>query len=166
MSVLLMSFYLLLIGVENMIQNAMNPLSFSGQVACSLGELVKETLLQLGVNEKLLIEFDHDLSVALSFEGVPDVLISVSDDRLWVWSNFSGVSENIILSNAYGILMVLMEPLDNVECGQLTFGRGNNGYELKALVNLRCLSCGDGGGLGVLLESFYERLRGLCGVIC
>ncbi|MCD4501693.1 hypothetical protein [Chromobacterium vaccinii] len=149
-----------------MIQNSMNPLSFSGQVSCSLGELAKKTLLQLGIDQRLLRDFDNNLSVSLSFDQAPDVLISVSDDRLWIWSNFTEVRDSLISANANQILTILMEPLENVESGQLAFCKGRDGYELKALVNLECLKLGDEAALGVLLEEFYKRMESLYQVIC
>lgn len=148
-----------------MVKSLMNPLSFASCTVSSLGELVRDALSQLGMSEEMLMEFDHHSTVVLGFEHISDIMISVLNDRLWVWSVLNGVGDGIVLQNAVGVLPVLMEPMDNIETSQLTLGKSEEGYELKALVSLQCLSSSDGMALGRIVEDFYKRLEYLHKII-
>ena len=142
-----------------MIGNFINPLSFSNHTVFSLGDLVYQVLSQMGMGERLLKEFNQHSTIVLKFNEALDISISVSDDRLWVWSILQEVDRSTIYKNAIGILSVISEPMENVETGQLALGEIDQGYEVKALVNLKCLS--QEGEFKKLIEDFYNKINDL-----
>lgn len=114
----------------------MNPLSFSSQISPRLDQIVVEMAAQLGLPVDRIRSIEQESSIALQVQDLPDVLLSVADDRLWIWSLLPVRDENQLFSHAAEILEILIEPVDGVETGQLTLGNGENGYELKALIKL------------------------------
>ncbi|MEN2428848.1 hypothetical protein [Chromobacterium vaccinii] len=142
-----------------MIGNFINPLSFSSHAVVSLGDLVYQVLSQMGMGERLLKEFNQHSTIVLKFNEALDISISVSDDRLWVWSVLQEVDRSTIYKKAIEILSVISESVENVETGQLTWGESDQGYEIKALVNLKCLS--QEGGFKKLIEDFYNKIHDL-----
>ncbi|WP_047258081.1 hypothetical protein [Chromobacterium subtsugae] len=138
----------------------MNPLSLAAHSGASLDALLRQAVIQLGCPEERLAELDQHATLAIQLQALPDVMVSALDDRLWVWSILPGLSEARLHAMAAETLAILLEPVEDVESGQLALGRGEHGYELKALVRLDCLS--RDGGLQPVLAAFIERLRALC----
>ncbi|NHR04342.1 hypothetical protein HA052_03945 [Chromobacterium haemolyticum] len=117
----------------------MNPLSFSHQISLRLDQVIVEVAAQFGLPANQIQSIEQENSIALQVHNLPDVLLSVSDDRLWIWSLLPIHDENQLLSHAAEVLAILIDPVEGVETGQLTLGNGENGYELKALINLEQL---------------------------
>ena len=137
-----------------------NPIAFLTQSNKSLMEAVREALINLNCPESKLNNFDQFSTISIKLDGVPDIHISVCNDRLWVWSELGELSEHQFLSHAGDVLSVLTSSFDNVETGQLILGSAEGKYELKALVNPACL--GLKSGLSSVVESFHIRLNILC----
>ncbi|UTH74690.1 hypothetical protein [Chromobacterium sp. IIBBL 290-4] len=138
----------------------MNPLSFSAYSGSDLPDLLCEAVVRMGFSREDLGRLESQTTLAVELQGAPDVMLSQQHDRLWIWSALPDVSEAGLFKMASQALSVLLEPVADVEGGLLTLGRGDEGFELKGLVNLACLSRAS--GLSDLLSDFRERLLAMC----
>ncbi|SUX30703.1 InvB/SpaK family type III secretion system chaperone [Chromobacterium vaccinii] len=134
-----------------------NTLSFSANVTVNMAETVRSALSMLDVPEEKLNDFDHHSTIAIKIMDTQDVMITVANDRLWLWSNLENTDENWLMQNAQSVLRVLLNPMPFVETNQLTIGPGENGYQLKALIDTSCLD--NPSNLAEIIRFFWLRLK-------
>lgn len=138
----------------------MNHLSFSAQQNLALPELVQEAVIRLGFPKDRFNSLSPHDTIVIRLHELPDMMLSVQEDRLWIWSLLPVVSENRLTDMAAELLSILLIPVVGVETGQLVMGMSENGCELKALVNLDYLKWEE--GLLPVFESYIERLTSIC----
>lgn len=136
-----------------------DPLSFTQTANTSLADLLREALLRLKCPAEKLYGFDQFPTITITLENLPAINISVLDERLWVWSALTGMSQNQIIMRGGEVLLLLSDAMDGVETGQLILGLSEQGAELKALVNPSCLGVAE--GFAAVLDGFYGRLGAL-----
>ncbi|PHV12280.1 hypothetical protein [Chitinimonas sp. BJB300] len=140
-----------------------DPLSFSQTSAKGLADVVREALVSLGCPASKLNDFEQHASVTIEVDGLPNIQISIENDRLWIWSALTDLSEERVMQRAATVLSLLVVAMESVETGQLVLGKGQEGYELKALVCPSCLKQED--GLADVIEQFQSRLEAFCQVL-
>jgi hypothetical protein len=140
----------------------MNVFSFSENIAISLEDLVKQGLISIGCSQDKLHGLDSHSTIAIEIKNIPDLMISIVNDRLWIWSALSSICEENMEDAASKVLVLLTEGMDGVETGQLILAKTDQGYELKGLVDVEWARQE---GLETVIESFYERLTLLCNLL-
>lgn len=135
------------------------PLSFSNHYHQSLESLVEQALISLECPPEQLAGFRSHSSIHLEFEDLPDITISIENDRLWLWSAFSELTPELITQQAAELLSLLQQPIPNIELDQAVLVHASKGYELKALVDPSCLHLAS--NLGMILEYFYQKVAGI-----
>ncbi|AVG16928.1 hypothetical protein CFN79_14305 [Chromobacterium vaccinii] len=138
----------------------MNPLSLSNHVGNRLSDLLCNAVVQLGLPREQLSPLDQQATLVVEFQDLPDVMLSQLNDRLWIWSTLPNLTESKLSAMASQALAVLCEPVEDIESGQLTLGRGENGFELKGLINIECLA--QERGLLPALTGFRAQLDSIC----
>lgn len=114
------------------------PLSYSQNVYQDLSYFVRDALTKLGTPSDKIEDFNAFSTIQIDLEDNSSINISLQDDRLWLWSLIP-MSEEQVVSEARSILPAITEQVEHIETGQLVFGKCDNGYELKALINLESL---------------------------
>ncbi|GLT19803.1 hypothetical protein GCM10007938_35860 [Vibrio zhanjiangensis] len=133
-----------------------DPLSFSQNTTQDLAESVRYALKQLGCSEELLSGFDSYSTIKMEFDDCKDVHISLENDRLWLWSRFNTkVSDLTHFSQS--ILELLSRPMLNVETSQPVIGECEDGFEIKALINPRCID--DVNEFSSVIEDFHSVIK-------
>lgn len=140
----------------------MNALSLSENIAISLEDLVRQALISIGCSQNKLRGLDSYSTIVVEMKDTPDLMISVVNDRLWIWSALSSICEECMEDAASKVLVLLTEGMDGVETGQLILAKADQGYELKGLVDVEWARQE---GLETVIESFYERLTLLCNLL-
>ncbi|MEJ2795835.1 hypothetical protein WAE56_20730 [Iodobacter sp. LRB] len=140
----------------------MNVLSFSENIAISLEDLVRQALTSIGCSQDKLHGLDSHSTIIVEMKDTPDLMISIVNDRLWIWSALSSVCEENMEDAASKVLKLLTEGMDGVETGQLILAKTDQGYELKGLVDVEWTRQE---GLETVIESFHERLTLLCNLL-
>ncbi|WP_299490088.1 hypothetical protein [uncultured Shewanella sp.] len=135
------------------------PLSYSNHYHQSLESLVEQALISLECPAEQLTGFRDHSSIHLEFENLPDITISIENDRLWLWSAFSELTSTLITQQAAELLSLLQQPIPNIELDQAVLVQANQGYELKALVDPSCLHIAS--NLGMIIEYFYQKVDGI-----
>ncbi|WP_163835617.1 InvB/SpaK family type III secretion system chaperone [Spartinivicinus ruber] len=130
------------------------PLSYSQNVYQDLSIFVREALAKLGTPSEKLEDFNAFSTIQIDLEDNLSINISLQDDRLWLWALLP-MSEEQLVSEARTIFPVITEPVEYIETGQLVFGKCENGYELKALINLESLN---NNKLKEIIASFHSLL--------
>ncbi|MCL9783999.1 hypothetical protein M9194_21505 [Vibrio sp. S4M6] len=125
-----------------------------------LNEMVNSMLTNAGLPSGQLENLDSHSTIAIEVKGLPEVMLSALDERLWLWCLLPHVTEHQLINYAQTVLPIMTKPISGVEGGQLTLGMGENGYELKALINLDILQHKD--SLSPIFQSFVTQLRLLC----
>ena len=97
----------------------MNPLSFSSQISPRLDQVIVELAMLLDLPADQIRSIGQESSIALQVQNLPDILLSVADDRLWIWSLLPIRDENQLFFHAAKILQMLIEPVEDVETDQL-----------------------------------------------
>ncbi|GLU35623.1 hypothetical protein Busp01_54650 [Trinickia caryophylli] len=120
---------------------------------------VRGALMQLGVPDRILDDFDSHSTISIETEGGAVINISVSDDRLFIWSPIK-ISEERLIDGSAVVLPIITTPMRDIETGHLTLGRCNDGFELKGLVNVEALA---GDRLHEVINDFYGALRVIAG---
>ncbi|WP_108651889.1 InvB/SpaK family type III secretion system chaperone [Dongshaea marina] len=136
-----------------------NPIVIKEHSVRNIKEMVHASLKELGCSEDKLSYFDGFSTISINIENLPAINISISNERLWIWSLLSDLDSECVMNNCAKIVFLLQEKIPYVETGQLVLGYGENGFELKALVDPSCLEnkC----NLISVLESFFYCLDGL-----
>jgi hypothetical protein len=134
----------------------MNTASFANRSHKNLANLVQEMAGPLGLPPAQTAALDGHSTIAIQVHALPDVMLSVMEERLWIWSQLPELSETRLLHSAAAILTTL----EGVEGGQPSMGRGAQGYEFKVQVNLDQLQQAE--GLLTVFRNFVEQLDLLC----
>ncbi|MCL1125653.1 InvB/SpaK family type III secretion system chaperone [Shewanella surugensis] len=132
------------------------PVSFSNNYHQSLESLVEQALISLECPPEQLTGFRSHSSIHLEFDALPDISISIENDRLWLWSAFSELTPTLITQQAAELFTLLQQSIPNIELDQAVLVQANQGYELKALVDPSCLHLAS--NLGMVLEYFYQKV--------
>lgn len=140
-----------------------NPLMFSSQVNQSLTQLLQEALVKLSCPSDKLNDFDHFSTILIELDGLPDVRVSLNNDRLWIWSLFEQLDEKALLLQASSVFRLLQEPVEFIELNQLMLGKVDKDYVLKALVTPASLNTEN--ALSVVIQKFYEILKSFCSLL-
>ncbi|WP_299007477.1 hypothetical protein [uncultured Shewanella sp.] len=136
------------------------PLSFSQHNQQSLKTLVEQALISLDCPQDKLTSFGEHASIHLEFDNLPNISISIENDRLWLWSAFTDLTSTLCLNHAGELFTLLQFPIPNVELEQAILVEAKQGYELKALVDPACLHAPQ--NLGSIIEYFYQKVDGIC----
>lgn len=139
---------------------AATPLSFSQHCHQSLAMLVEQALISLDCPQDKLTGFQEHASIHLEFDGLPNITISIENDRLWLWSAFIDLSPTLCLNHASELFTLLQAPIPNIELEQAILIEAKQGYELKALVDPTCLHAPQ--NLGSIIEYFHQKIDALC----
>lgn len=132
-----------------------SPLSFSQNIHDELSSLVRDALIEQGVSDQLLHDFDSHSTIAIDIGEGKSINISLIDDRLFIWS-FISTSEDLLIDNARHIMPVITTAIEYIEAGHLTLGKRSDGFELKALINLNALV---ENRFGKLIHDFHDALK-------
>ena len=143
-----------------MYMQAATPLSFSQHCHHGLAILVEQALINLGCPQDKLSVFQEHATIHLEFDGVPNISISIEDDRLWLWSAFIDLSTTLCHKHASELFTLLQAPIPNIELEQAILIEAKQGYELKALIDPACLHAPQ--NLGSIIEYFHQKVDGLC----
>jgi hypothetical protein len=122
----------------------MNPLAFSQRARHGINEIATRLLLSLGLPQESVRDLNAHSTIAVKIHGLPDVMLSLLDDRLWMWSELPAVSQAHLMHHAAAVLTILTTLIDGVEGGQPTLAAAEHGYEWRALVNLDHLQRDEG----------------------
>ncbi|MCL1123164.1 InvB/SpaK family type III secretion system chaperone [Shewanella surugensis] len=136
------------------------PLSFSQHYHQSLEYLVEQALLSLACPPEKLTGFRSHSSIHLEFDSLPNITLSIENDRLWLWSAFNDLTAALITQQAAEIFTLLQEPIPFLELEQAMLVKTPTGYELKALVDIACLHSPQ--NLGTIIEYFYQKIDAIC----
>lgn len=138
-----------------------DPLSFSQNIYQDLRVIIRDALLKLGVSENSLIGFDSHSTISILFTDDQELNISLSNDRLFIWSPIR-LTEDQLLVHSRDILPILTETIEYVETGNLTLSRIEEGYELKALVELIALTENN---FSQVINDFYRKFNSFQNII-
>ena len=122
----------------------------------NISKVLHSTLIGLGISPKRIDVFDQHSTIELSFKGISPIYIAAENDRVWVWAKLSELNAHDIDFYSRALIGFLQYPLPGVLTGQAVFGKGQEGYELKALLDNDCASSIE--EMGQMLESFYDLL--------
>ncbi|MDR9865960.1 invasion protein B family protein [Pseudomonas baetica] len=133
---------------------------FTKDLPHGLDELVIEMLTKMGLPSETVRNLDAHSTIAIQIHDMPDVMLSLINNRLWLWSLLPGLTESRLLDEAAAVLSFITTPVEGVEGGQLTLGMGEQGYELKAMVDLDQLQKED--WLQIVFVGFANQLAAIC----
>lgn len=125
-----------------------------------LQEQIGNMLTGLGLPLDTLHTLEAERTLALQLEGLPDLMLSLVDGDLWFWSLLQNLSTNKLMDYAPAALTQLIIPVDGIQGGQLTLGEGEEGYELKGMINPRWLETEY--GLLITAQGFIRLLAAFC----
>lgn len=97
--------------------------------------LIRGALLESGVEESMLSEFDGYSTIALDFDNYPSLLISVIDERVWIWSNLCENTPGVLQQRLPIVMEKIMEGCNFSMTGQLQLAVNNGLIELKGMVH-------------------------------
>jgi|GEM_PF-3091440 len=132
-----------------------SPLSFTDNIHNDLSSLVRDALVELNVPAGILNNFDSHSTITIDIVDKPSINISLVDDRVFIWT-FISISEELLIHNARRIIPVITTAMEHVETGSLVLGKGNDGFELKALINPIALAESK---LSQIINHFYNALK-------
>lgn len=124
-----------------------------------ISEQLKNSLSNMGFPPDKC-QFDAHSTIEISLENMPSLYLSVISDRIWLWTALTWMDSSTLSVWGCELWEELQQALDWIITGQPVLGLGDNGYELKALVDESCFEVD--GGFDELLESFFllcERLN-------
>lgn len=97
--------------------------------------LIRGALLESGVEESMLGEFDGYSTIALDFDNYPSLLISVVDDQVWIWSNLCENTPGVLQQRLGSVMEKIMEGCSFSITGQLQLATNDGQIELKGMVH-------------------------------
>jgi hypothetical protein len=124
-----------------------------------VAEVLRHSLDKMGYTGSKF-EFDAHSTIEIELENIPSLFISVINERVWLWSRLTWMGSNTLTTWGGELLLELQEALPSVVTGQPILGHGEDGYELKALIDEYCFQ--QETGLEALLEAFFllcQRLQ-------
>ena len=121
-----------------------------------LDTLISHFLVNIGLSPETLRDLHAENTLAIQIQGLPDVMLSRINSGLWFWSQLPDLTDSKLMDYAASVLSLIIPPLEGIEGGQVTLGLGDNGYELKALVNSQMLA--EENGLETVFRGFANKL--------
>lgn len=125
--------------------------------------LVRKALLESGVDESMLGDFDGHSTISLDFENYPSLLISMIDDNIWIWSKLCEASDSILQHKASLLLEKVMGGCLFSMTGQLQLSVNDGFIELKGMVHPGYLD--DSSKLAEAMDEFFVQQEEYLGVI-
>jgi len=99
-------------------------------------------------------EFDAHSTIEIALKDIPSLFVSIIDERIWLWSRLTWMSNDTLMIRGGELWSLLQDALPGVVTGQPVLGRGDEGYELKVLVEEQCFQ--NIPELELLIESFFS----------
>lgn len=121
-----------------------------------LSELVRDSLLSQGCDSGMLGDFDGHSTIAMEFDGIPDIMISEANEQVVIWCRLAEYNKHIIDSCADRLLSMVMEPIFYSITGQLQLGEDEGYTVLKSIVVPSALNSDD---FSRVLEEFYVAIE-------
>lgn len=119
-----------------------------------ISEILRATLISLGIPQERVGAFDHHSSIELNFKTISPITITTKNNRVWMWSKLEDLNSFNINSHAEQLLESLQHALPGVLTGQAVLGKANDCYEIKALLAEECIESPD--TLRLALDEFYR----------
>ncbi|GLT16427.1 hypothetical protein GCM10007938_02030 [Vibrio zhanjiangensis] len=135
---------------------AIHALSSPPVLQQELERLISNFLVSIGLSPSTLRDLHAENTLAIQIQGLPDVMLSRMNSGLWFWSQLPGLTDHKLMDHAASVLALMISPIEGIEGGQVTLGLGENGYELKALVNSQLLV--EENGLEIVFRGFANKL--------
>lgn len=124
-----------------------------------VSEVLRATLINFGVSEQRLGEFDRHSSLELNFKNISPIFIVVKSNMIWMWSELRVLNGSNIKFHAGTLIDLLQHALPGVVTGQVVLGKGAEFYEVKALLEEECVRSLD--KLSLALDEFYSLLTSI-----
>lgn len=124
-----------------------------------ISETLRATLVDFGVSEQRLGEFDQHSSLELNFKNIGPIFIAVKSNMIWMWSELRVLNGSNIKFHAGTLIDLLQHALPGVVTGQVVLGKGDESYEVKALLEEECARSPD--KLSLALDEFYGLLTSI-----
>ena len=121
-----------------------------------ISELVHDTLLAQGCAPGMLEDFDGHSTIALEFNGIPDILVSMVDEQVVIWCRLLEHNAGLLEQCADRLLPMLMEPVFYSVTGQLQLAEDSDYTVLKSVLHASCLNPDD---FSRVLEEFYQSVE-------
>ena len=121
-----------------------------------ISELVRDTLLSQGCAPGMLESFDGHSTIALEFNGIPDILVSLVDEQVVIWCRLLEHNPGLLEQCADRLLPMLMTPVFYSITGQLQLAEDSDYTVLKSVLHPSCLNPDD---FGRTLEEFYQSIE-------
>src|SRR5476651_758771 len=99
-----------------------------------IAALVREALLESGCNPNLLDNFDSHSTIALDFNDLPSIYISLQDEDVWLWSRLTEHNDSLLEQKAAALLEELMLGAEFIRGEQFLLSKNEGYLELKALL--------------------------------
>lgn len=125
----------------------------------TLCDTLQAALIEAGVPGERLGDFDQHGTIALDLGEAGTILLSHENDRLWAWSPIEWLDASNIERHAAAILAYLQDPMPGCVTGQAVFGKQNDVYEIKLLLEGECERSPE--KLYEALDGFYALLTAL-----
>lgn len=122
-----------------------------------IAALVREALLESGCDPNLLDNFDSHSTIALDFNDLPSIYISVQDEDVWLWSRIAEYNDNAIEQRAAALLQEHTRGAEFIRGEQFLLAKNEGYLELKALLKPICLE--NAKNFAVALSGYFERLE-------
>lgn len=120
----------------------------------NISENLRTALIKLGISQEKIDTFDHHSSIELNFTTINPIIITVKNNRVWMWSKLEDLNSFNINIHAENLLDTLQHALPGVLTGQAVMGKANDGFEIKALLAEECIESPD--ELRLALDEFYN----------
>ncbi|GLU35018.1 hypothetical protein WKR88_14150 [Trinickia caryophylli] len=104
----------------------------------TLHDTLRAALIEAGAPDDRLGDFDQHSTIALELGDAGTILLSHDNDRLWAWSQIGWLRAPDIERHAAAILARLQDPMPGCVTGQAVFGKRNDVYEIKLLLEGEC----------------------------
>ena len=119
-----------------------------------ISSTLRATLLNIGISKEHIGAFDLHSSMEINFKTINPIFITVENDRVWMWSQLK--KHFTIDFHARELLGLLQHALPWVVTGQAVLGKGQDGYEVKALLVVDCIVSPE--KLQSALDGFYSLM--------
>lgn len=130
--------------------------SFSASlVKNQLEAKLRKVLVAASYPADKLAQYDKEPKVYIELDGAPTIELFVQDSRLFLYTQFEGVVEEVIEKIATDLLPILIENCEYVETGQLILKKQEQGYSLHGLLDISCLD--EEYRLAAAIERFYQQ---------
>ncbi|NOH73462.1 hypothetical protein F0225_19330 [Vibrio pectenicida] len=118
-----------------------NPRSFYHNIHKDLRLIVHEALAKLKFPAHIINEFDSHSTICISLTQPSDINISISDDKLLIWSNIVATEEELI-GKCRLIIPAITTPFPYSEGGSCQLLKVEGGYELHSNIRIKVLQDG------------------------